>query len=80
MSHNIVLQKKFTMTIRSLEKLLNSLCWDDSYTIAQWLEHRCPQVKVSGLSPGRDSHFFFRLFFFFPFPQLLVVNTIPAVN
>ena len=24
----------------SLKKMLNSLCWDDDYTIAQWLEHR----------------------------------------
>ena len=26
--------------LRSLKKKLNSLCWDDDYTIAQWLEHR----------------------------------------
>ena len=26
--------------LRSLKKMLNSLCWDDDYTIAQWLEHR----------------------------------------
>ena len=26
--------------LRSLKKMLNSLRWDDDYTIAQWLEHR----------------------------------------
>ena len=26
--------------LRSLKKMLNSLCYDDDYTIAQWLEHR----------------------------------------
>ena len=25
--------------LRTLKKMLNSLCWDDDYTIAQWLEH-----------------------------------------
>ena len=37
--------------------MLNSLCWDDDYTIAQWLEHRWLQAKVPGSSPGGDSHF-----------------------
>ena len=35
----------------------------------QWLEHRWPQVKVPGSSPGGDSQFFFRLFSFASFPQ-----------
>ena len=34
--------------------MLNGLCSDDDYTVAQWLEHRWPQAKVPGLSPGGD--------------------------
>ena len=42
---------------------------DDSYIIAQCLEHGWPQAKVPGSSPGGGSHFFFRLFPFASFPQ-----------
>ena len=38
--------------------MLNSLCWDDDYTIAQWLEHCWQQARVPGSSPGGDSQFF----------------------
>ena len=38
--------------------MLNGLCWDDDYTIAQWLEHRWLQTRVPGSSPGGDSRFF----------------------
>ena len=38
--------------------MLNGLCWDDDYTIAQWLERRWLQAKVPGSSPGGDSQFF----------------------
>ena len=44
--------------LRSLKKMLNGLCWDDDYTIAQWLEHRYLQARVPGSSPGGDSQFF----------------------
>ena len=49
--------------LRSLKKMLNSLCWDDDYTIAQWLEHRWLQARVPGSSPGGDSLFFSSDFF-----------------
>ena len=42
--------------------MLNGLCWDDSYTIAQWSEHRWPEGKVPGSIPGGNGTFFFRHF------------------
>ena len=54
---------------KSEENLDASLCMDDSYTIAQLLEHRWPQAKVLGSRPGGDSQFFFRLFPFASLPQ-----------
>ena len=39
--------------------MLNGLCWNDSYTIAQYLEHCWPQAKVLCASPGGDSQFSF---------------------
>ena len=48
--------------LRSLKKMLNGLCWDDDYTIAQWLEHRWLQARVPGSSPGGDSQFFLQTF------------------
>ena len=48
--------------LRSLKKMLNGLCWDDDYTIAQWLEHRWLQARVSGSNPGGDSHLFLQTF------------------
>ena len=44
--------------LRSLKKMLNGLCCDDDYTIAQRLEHRWLQARVPGASPGGDSQFF----------------------
>ena len=44
--------------LQSLKKILNGLCWDDDYTIAQWLEHRWLQARVPGSSPGGDSQIF----------------------
>ena len=35
--------------------MLNGLCWNDGYTLGQWLEHRWPQAKVPGSNPGGDS-------------------------
>ena len=32
--------------------MLNSFCWDDHYTIAQWLQHRWLQARVPGSSLG----------------------------
>ena len=52
------------------KKKLNGRCWDDSYTIAQWLEHPWSQAKVPCSSPGGDSQFFH-----FPFPQLIRICT-----
>ena len=61
--------------LRSLKKMLNGLCWDDDYTIAQWLEHRWLQarVPVPGSSPGGDSQFFLQTFpvCLFPSNQLI---------
>ena len=37
--------------------MLSGLCWDDRFTIAQWLEHRLPRAKVRGSSSGGDSQF-----------------------
>ena len=48
--------------LRSLKKMLNGLCWDDDYTIAQWLEHRWLQARVPGSSPGGDSQLFLQTF------------------
>ena len=49
--------------------MLSGLCWDDDYTVAQWLEHRWLQAKVPGSSPGGDQFFLFSLFLFVSFPQ-----------
>ena len=59
--------------LRSLKKMLNGLCWDDDYTIAQWLEHRWLQARVPGSSPGGDSQFFLQTFpvCLFPSNQLI---------
>ena len=54
--------------LQSLKKMLNGLCWDDDYGIAQWLEHRWLQAIVPGSSPGGDSQCFFRLSPFASFP------------
>ena len=54
-------------------KMLKGLCWDDSYTIARWLEHRWPQAKVPGSSPGGDSQFFLQIFPVCIFPLKLIV-------
>ena len=56
--------------------MLNSLCWDDDYTIAQWLEHRWLQARVPGSSPGGDSQFFLQTFpvCLFPSNQLKLNN------
>ena len=58
---------------RSLKKMLNGLCWDDDYTIAQWLEHHWLQARVPGSSPGGDSQFFLQTFpvCLFPSNQLI---------
>ena len=48
--------------LRSLKKMLNCLCWDDDYTIAQWLEHRWLQARVPGSSPGGDRQCFLQTF------------------
>ena len=48
--------------LRSLKKMLNGLCCDDDYTIAQWLEHRWLQAKVPGSSPGGASQFSLQTF------------------
>ena len=55
--------------------MLNGLCWDDDYTIAQWLEHRWLQVKIPGSCPGGDSQFFLRTFpvCLFPSNQLIII-------
>ena len=45
-------------TKRSLKKMLNGLCQDVNYTVAQWLEHRWRRAKVPGSSPGGDTQFF----------------------
>ena len=60
---------------RSLKKTLNSLCLDDDYTIAQWLEHRWLQARVPGSSPGGDSQFFLQTFpvCLFPSNQLILL-------
>ena len=66
---------QFWLSIRlnwSRRCLLNGLCWDDDYTIPQWLEHGWPQAKVPGLNPGGDSQFFFRLF---PFARITSNST-----
>ena len=55
--------------LRSLKNMLNGLCWDDDYTIAQWLEHRWLQARVPGSSPGGDSQFFLQTFPVFIFPS-----------
>ena len=59
--------------LRSLKKMLNGLCRDDDYTIAQWLEHRWLQARVPGSSPGGDSQFFLQTFpvCLFPLNQLI---------
>ena len=57
--------------LRSLKKLLNSLCWDDDYTIAQWLERRELQVRVPGSSSGGDGQFFLQTFPVCVFPSSL---------
>ena len=49
--------------------MLNGLCWDDGYTIAQWLKHRWLQARVPGSNPGSDSQFCLRFFPFASFPQ-----------
>ena len=61
--------------LRSLKKTLNGLCWDDDYTIAQWLEHRWLQARVPGSSPGGDSQFFLQTFpvCLFPSNQLIII-------
>ena len=61
--------------ILSLTKMLNGLCWDDDYTIAQWLEHRWLQARVPGSSPGGDSQFFLQTFpvCLFPSNQLILL-------
>ena len=41
-----------------LREMLNGLCWDDSYTVAQWLEHRWPQANVPGSCLAGDSNLF----------------------
>ena len=55
--------------------MLNGLCWDDDYTIAQWLEHRWLQARVPGSSPGGDSRFFLQTFpvCLFPSNQLILL-------
>ena len=55
--------------------MLNGLCWDDDYTIAQWLEHRWLQARVPGSSPGGDSQFFLQTFprCLFPSNQLILL-------
>ena len=55
--------------------MLNGLCLDDDYTIAQWLEHRWLQAKVPGSSPGGDSQFFLQTFpvCLFPSNQLIII-------
>ena len=55
--------------------MLNGLCWDDDYTIAQWLEHRWLQARVPGSSPGGDSQFFLQTFpvCLFPSNQLIII-------
>ena len=60
--------------LRSLKKTLNSLCLDDDYTIAQWLEHRWLQARVPGSSPGGDSQFFLQTFPVCLFPSKPVNN------
>ena len=64
--------------LRSLKKMLNSLCWDDDYTIAQWLEHRWLQARVPGSSPGGDGQFFLQTFpvCLFPSNQLIYIYII----
>ena len=61
--------------LRSLKKMLNGLCWDDDYTIAQWLEHRWLQARVPGSSPGGDSQFFLQTFpvCLFPSNQSIII-------
>ena len=55
--------------------MLNGLCWDDDYTIAQWLEHRWLQARVPGSSPGGDSQFFLQTFpvCLFPSNQSIII-------
>ena len=58
----------FVFDFRSLKEMLSGLCWYDSYTVAQSLEHRWPQAKVPG-SLVVTVNFFFRHFTFASFPQ-----------
>ena len=58
---------RVTKSEENVERLLG--CWDYSYTIAQWLEHRWPQARVPGLSPGGDSQFFLQTFPVCVFPS-----------
>ena len=55
--------------------MLNGPCWNDDYTIAQWLEHRWLQARVPGSSPGGDSQFFLQIFpvCLFPSNQLIKI-------
>ena len=55
--------------------MLKGLCWDDDYTIGQWLEHRWLQARVPGSSPGGDSQFFLQTFpvCLFPSNQLIII-------
>ena len=41
---------------QSLKHMLNSLCRDDSYAMAQWVEHPWPEAKVLSSIPSGDSH------------------------
>ena len=56
--------------------MLNGVCWDDDYTIAQWLEHRWLEARVPGSSPGGDSQFFLQTFpvCLFPSNQLIIIG------
>ena len=54
--------------------MLNGRCWDDGYTIAQWLEHCWLQARVPGSSPGGDSRLFLQTFF--PFNSLIRLSAV----
>ena len=56
--------------------MLKGLCWDDDYTIAQWLEHHWLQARVPGSCPGGDSQFFLQTFpvCLFPSNELILLS------
>ena len=64
---------------RSLKKMMNGLSWDDSYTIAERLEHRRPQAKVPGSSPDGGSRLFLQTFPICTFPAY-ICPTIPCLT